>query len=212
MPILMKWRKPLEWIVVLEGNFSVPGLVLAGLVLKKIFYLCRHYGLNEVADYWLKVVEINEYQQRRFVINIIENMFNTIAGKKIAIFGFAFKADTGDTRESPAIYVVKRLLEEKAVLSIYDPKAVENAKTELESYRGKNLLFSNDPFECADGADAIAILTDWKDFAGYDYEKIYRHMRKPAFIFDGRNVIDGKRLGKIGFNVFSIGKTPLKNL
>lgn len=198
------------------SKFLRAGVGFGGSCFKKdilnLVYLCKHYGLNEVADYWLKVIEINQYQERRFVLNIIENMFNTIAGKKIAIFGFAFKADTGDTRESPAIYVTQKLLEEKAVLCIYDPKAIENAKLDLAEYRSKNLSFSNDPFECVKDAHAIAILTDWKEFSSYDYEKIYKKMQKPAFIFDGRNILDRKKLHKIGFNVFSIGKTQLANL
>lgn len=173
-----------------------------------LVYICKTYGLNEVADYWLKVVEMNEYQKTRFVINMIREMSNTLANKKIAVFGFAFKANTNDTRESAAITVVKKLLEEKAIVNITDPKALENAKKDLEGVKG-TVNYLEDPYEAVKDADAIAILTEWDLFKNLDYEKIYTLMRKPAFVFDGRNILDHNLLYKIGFNVYPIGKPPL---
>ena len=170
-----------------------------------LVYLCEYYNLPEVAAYWEGVVNINEYQEKRFVKKIIEKMFNTISDKKIAIFGFAFKADTGDTRESPAIYICKWLLEERARLMIHDPKALENARLDLKDVQGK-IEYLEDPYEAVKGAHAIAILTDWKNFKSYDYEKIYSLMEKPSFIFDGRNILDHKKLYLMGFNVFPLGK------
>ncbi|MDD3119397.1 MAG: nucleotide sugar dehydrogenase [Victivallales bacterium] len=176
-----------------------------------LVYLCEHYGLPEVAKYWEQVVLMNEYQEARFVENIIASMFNTIAGKRIAIFGFAFKADTGDTRESPAIYVSRLLLEEHAQLAIFDPKALANAKLELQGVAGQ-VEYITDPYEAAKGAHAIAVLTEWPEFAEYDYERLYRIMEKPAFIFDGRNVLDHRKLYEIGFNVYPIGQRALAHL
>jgi UDPglucose 6-dehydrogenase len=196
-------------------KFLKAGIGFGGSCFKKdllnLVYLCEFYGLHEVAKYWNGVLEVNEFQQRRFVVNMIREMFNTIAGKRIAIFGFAFKSDTGDTRESPAINVTKRLLDENAEIAIYDPKAMENAKLELKNHQGK-IDFSNDWLECARNAHAIAVLTDWKEFREYDYKKIFSVMKQPAFIFDGRNILDRDKLFKIGFNVFSIGKPPLSHL
>ncbi|HAO23384.1 MAG TPA: nucleotide sugar dehydrogenase, partial [Desulfobacteraceae bacterium] len=149
-------------------------------------YLCRFYGLNEVADYWEGVVKINEYQKERFVMNMLQAMFNTLAGKKICLFGFAFKADTGDTRESPAIFIAKRLCEERAHLMITDPKALDNAKTDLQGMSG-DIEYIDDPYIAASGCDAIAVMTEWKLYKELDYQKIYHSMVKPAFIFDGRN-------------------------
>jgi len=173
-----------------------------------LVYLCRYYGLEEVADYWHGVVGINNYQKERFVLNMMNAMFNTLAGKKICLFGFAFKANTGDTRESPAIFISKRLLEERAELVITDPKALNNAKTDLDGVMGE-ISYINDPYEASAGCDAIAVMTEWDLYAQLDFEKIYSSMVRPAFLFDGRNILDHKRLYEIGFNVFPIGKPPI---
>ena len=172
-----------------------------------LVYLCKSYGLNEVADYWESVVKINEYQKDRFVLTMLSAMFNTLAGKRICLFGFAFKADTGDTRETPALYVAKSIVEERAGLVITDPEALKNAMTDLDGVDG--ITYEIDPYKAAAECDAIAVMTEWKLYAGLDYERIYASMTKPAFIFDGRNILDHKRLYEIGFNVFSIGKPPL---
>ncbi len=173
-----------------------------------LVYLCRHYGLDEVADYWAGVVRINDYQKERFILNMLGAMFNTLAGKKICLFGFAFKADTGDTRESPAISVSRRLIEERAELVITDPRALINAETDLADIKEK-ISFIEDPYDAAKGCDAIAVMTEWDIYAALDFEKIYGNMRKPAFIFDGRNILDHSNLFKIGFNVFPVGKPSL---
>ena len=169
-----------------------------------LVYLCETYGLNEVANYWQKVVEINDYQQVRFVRQIIQRMFNTIAGKKILILGFAFKANTGDTRESPAIKICRELYAEKAEIVISDPKALDNAKKDLIDL--ENIKYEQDPYKASKEADAIAILTDWNEYKDLDYKKIYDGMRKPAFIFDGRNFLDHNFLFNIGYEVYSNGK------
>ena len=173
-----------------------------------LVYLCQHYGLQEVADYWEGVVQINNYQKERFVLTMLNAMFNTLAGKKICLFGFAFKANTGDTRESPALSVARRLIEEKAELVITDPQALNNARTDLDDIN-KNISYIADPYEAADYCDAIALMTEWDLYAGLDYQEIYKSMAKPAFIFDGRNILDHKRLFEIGFNIYPVGKSPL---
>jgi len=173
-----------------------------------LVYLCRCYDLKEVADYWEGVVRINEYQKERFVLNMLNTMFNSLAGKRICLFGFAFKADTGDTRESPAIFVSRRLIEERAKLVITDPKALGNAAMDLQDVL-EWITFEEDPYRAAIDCDAIAVMTEWNLYKDLDYERIFRFMNKPAFIFDGRNVLDHKGLFHIGFNVFPIGKPPL---
>ena len=173
-----------------------------------LVYMCRCNGLNEVADYWDNVLRINDFQKDRFVVNMLTAMFNTLAGKKICLFGFAFKANTGDTRESPAIYVARRLIEEKAHLTITDPKALKNARIDLKGIDEK-VSYVDDPYEAASGSHAIAIMTEWELYRDLDYKKIYKSMVKPAFIFDGRNIIDHKKLYEIGFNVYPIGKPAL---
>jgi len=175
-----------------------------------LVYICRTYGLNEVADYWDSVVRLNEWQERRFVLNMLSNMFNTVAGKKIAVLGFAFKANTGDTRESPAIYITRGLLEERALVSVSDPKALANAREDLKDIR-EGLEFIEDPYKAAEDAHAIAVLTEWDIYRNLDYKKILDSMVKPAFIFDGRNILNHRQLFDMGFNVFAIGKAPLKH-
>jgi UDPglucose 6-dehydrogenase len=195
------------------GNkFLNAGIGFGGSCFKKdilnLVYICRSQGLDEVADYWEGVVKINDYQKERFILNMLSAMFNTLAGKRICLFGFAFKANTGDIRESPAISIAGRLAEEKADLIITDPQALKNAMTALSDVNGK-INYVEDPYEAAAGCDAIAVMTEWDIYAGLNFEKIYKSMTKPAFIFDGRNILDHERLFEIGFNVFPIGKPAL---
>ncbi|MBN2106565.1 MAG: nucleotide sugar dehydrogenase [Deltaproteobacteria bacterium] len=175
-----------------------------------LVYIAESYGLHEVASYWESVVLMNNYQKRRFVANMIAAMFNTVADKRIAVFGFAFKADTGDTRESPAIAVVRQLLDERARVVITDPEALDNAKTDLADCLDQVEMVS-DPYMAAQGAHAIAICTEWQQYKVLDYKKIFDSMEKPACIFDGRNILDHEKLFAIGFNVFSIGKPARKH-
>ncbi len=174
-----------------------------------LVYLCRYYGLQEVADYWEGVIRINRFQKQRFVLNMLETMFNTLSGKRICLFGFAFKADTGDTRESPAIFIARQLLEEQAQLVITDPQALDNARSDLADADPERIQYVEDPYLAARDADAIAVITEWSAFIQLDYKNIFEAMNKPAFIFDGRNILDHHRLFEIGFNVFPIGKPAL---
>lgn len=180
-----------------------------------LVYLCSSFGLTEVAAYWDQVVIMNDHQKFRFAKKMISSMFNTISGKKIAVLGFAFKKDTGDTRETASIYVAKHLLAERAKIAIFDPKVEhEQIKFDFDYYKaltpGKEFKdcveIAHDPYAACEGAHAIAIMTEWDEFKNYDYEKIYAKMAKPAFIFDGRLILDHEKLQKIGFEVYAIGK------
>jgi UDPglucose 6-dehydrogenase len=193
-------------------NFLSASIGFGGSCFKKdilnLVYLCRTQGLDEVADYWEMVIKMNDYQKERFLQNMLGAMFNTLAGKKICLWGFAFKANTGDTRESPAIYIARRLAEEKATVNISDPKALKNARKDLAGYNDL-INYIEDPYKAAKGCDAIAVMTDWDIYRTLDFKKIFDSMEKPAFIFDGRNTLDHKRCFEIGFNVYPIGKSPL---
>ncbi len=187
-----------------------------------LVYLCEHFGLREVAQYWEQVVVMNDYQKRRFSERIVRTMFNTVSDKKIAIWGFAFKKDTNDTRESAAIHVCRDLLEERARLVIYDPRVPESQiRSELElmfadsvgglSDKHRKLIETNvtvvgDVYAAASEAHAIAVLTEWDEFKTVDSGRVFQGMRQPAFIFDGRNILDREKLVKIGFEVHSIGR------
>jgi len=191
------------------SKFLQAGVGFGGSCFKKdilnLVYLCHFYGLPEVAAYWESVVKMNDYQQRRFIANILRSMFNTLAGKKVCVMGFSFKADTGDTRESPALYITRMLLEEHAEVVITDPKALKNAADDLKRDKGK-IQYREDPYEAAAGCHALVILTDWNVYKTLDYQRIYTSMVKPAFIFDGRNIVDLQKCFEIGFNVFPVGK------
>ncbi len=176
-----------------------------------LVYLCEYYHLPEVAAYWEQVVKMNDYQVARFVSNIVSAMFNTIAGKKIALFGAAFKANTSDTRESPALAVCRVLLEERAQVVLSDPYALDNARASLGSLADR-VTFEPDPYLAARGVHAVAVMTEWEEYASLDYRKILAGMTQPAFIFDGRNILDHRRLFEMGFNVYAIGKPVLTNL
>ena len=193
-------------------KFLKAGVGFGGSCFKKdilnLVYLCEFYGLPEVAAYWEQVVNINDYQAERFVRNMLGAMFNTLAEKRIALFGFAFKADTGDTRESPAIAIAKKLVGEHAAVAVCDPKALDNARNDLREL-GDKVEYSSDPYAAAAGAHAIALVTDWKEFRELDYERIFDAMQKPAFVFDGRNQLDHRKLFEMGFNVYPLGKSPM---
>jgi len=185
-----------------------------------LVYLCRHFNLPEVANYWEQVIILNDYQKHRFAKKIINSLFNTVNGKKIAFLGWAFKKNTNDTRESASIYVAELLIEDGAEINVYDPKvSCEKIKMDMRNLwelKGINedVIFSklaqikvyDDPYEAVNSSHAIAILTEWDEFRDYNWTSIYEKMYKPAFIFDGRGVLDVNEINKIGFNYYSIGK------
>jgi UDPglucose 6-dehydrogenase len=178
-----------------------------------LVYIAKSYGLNEVADYWEQVILMNDHQKNRFSDNIVSTLYNTVSGKKIAFLGWAFKKDTNDTRESAAIKVADNLLNEQANVVVFDPKVKEeriymdldylNTRSLEEN---KSLLKVNsNPYEACNGAHAIAVLTEWDEFKGYDWKKIYDNMQKPAFIFDGRGVLNKADIEALGFTYYKIG-------
>ncbi len=172
-------------------------------------YLCESFGLPDVASYWAGVVAMNDWQKKRFANRIVKELFNTVADKKIAILGFAFKKDTNDTRESAAINVCRDLLGEHAKVCVYDPKVPADeikADTLGKGVDNPRLTVAKDAYEACAGAHAIAIVTEWDEFRTLDYARIFAAMPKPAFLFDGRNVVDLAVLRKIGFKASGIGK------
>ncbi|RYG54211.1 MAG: nucleotide sugar dehydrogenase [Chitinophagaceae bacterium] len=176
-----------------------------------LVYISKSFGLHEVADYWEQVIIMNDHQKRRFANRIVQTLYNTVADKKICFLGWAFKKDTNDTRESAAIYVACELVSEQANISVYDPKVEQNQiLSDLEYINvpgdSRNRIQSEeDPYEAAKDAHAIAVLTEWDEFRTFDWQKIYNGMQKPAFVFDGRNLLDGKKLTEIGFVYKAIG-------
>jgi len=185
-------------------------------------YVCETVGLKEVAEYWYQVVSMNDYQKNRFVERVIGSMFNSVKSKKLAIFGFAFKKDTGDTRETPAIDVCKGLIRDGAICTIFDPEVspemifrdMSTPKFEWDkpnytksaSRFLENVLIGSSAEDAVKGAHAICVLTEWDRFRDYDYKAMYEQMCKPAFVFDGRNILDHEKLREIGFIVYALGK------
>ena len=174
-----------------------------------LVYLCEHFGLPEVAAYWESVVKMNNWQKARFTRQIVETLFNTVSGKRIAVLGFAFKKDTNDTRESAAIDVVRGLLEENATVVVYDPRVpAEQIRRDVLGADGSDprLVIASSAVEAAAGAHALAVLTEWDEFRGLDFAALHAGMHKPACVFDGRNILPRAELEALGFKVFAIGK------
>jgi len=178
-----------------------------------LVYISKSFGLNEVADYWEQVIIMNDHQKRRFAEKIVKTLYNTVSGKKIAFLGWAFKKDTNDTRESAAIYVADYLLNEQADIVVYDPKVkIEQIYADLE-YLGTHsseeirdrVKVVNTAREACKDAHAVAVLTEWDEFKELDWKAVYQNMLKPAFLFDGRRLLDKIELKKVGFEVFVIG-------
>ena len=178
-----------------------------------LVYIAKSFGLNEVADYWQQVIIMNDHQKRRFAANMVKTLFNTVAGKKIALLGWAFKKDTNDTRESAAIYVADYLLNEQAEVVVYDPKVKEEQiyadldylGTRSEEENRSRVKVVKDPYEACSDAHAVAVLTEWDEFKQLDWKKIYENMLKPAFLFDGRRLLERKTKEEIGFEFYAIG-------
>ena len=178
-----------------------------------LVYISKSLGLQEVADYWEQVIIMNNHQRTRFAKKIVATLYNTVSGKKIAFLGWAFKKDTNDTREAAAIYVADQLIDERAQIHVFDPKvtAVQMQRdlnylnTRIESENAEYLHTEQDPYTALKDAHGIAILTEWDEFKSYDWQKIYDAMLKPAFVFDGRNLLDKAALEKIGFVYQAIG-------
>lgn len=182
-----------------------------------LVYLCETFGLRECAEYWDQVIKMNDYQKKRFSEKMVSKMFNTVTGKKIAILGFAFKKDTGDVRETPSMFIVRDLLQEQAKIHVYDPEVTREdmfiemnytckVNTTTHPKLEESVITSPDAYTACEGAHCLATLTEWDEFKTLDFEKIYASMCKPAFVFDGRNLLDHDKLRKIGFEVYAVGK------
>jgi UDPglucose 6-dehydrogenase len=207
-------------------RFLQPSIGFGGSCFQKdilnLVYLCETYGLNECAAYWNQVILMNDFQKKRFSEKIVASMFNTVTGKKIALLGYAFKKDTGDVRETPSMFVLRDLVHEQANVHVYDPQVKrEDMWIEMDYTCGMNkdntprleesVVTAPDAYAACEKAHALLILTEWDEFKTYDYKKIYESMMKPAFVFDGRNLLDHDALRAIGFEVHALGKPdPLK--
>ena len=179
-----------------------------------LVYISKSLGLDNVANYWNQVIILNNHQRERFAKNILKSLYNTVAGKKICFLGWAFKKDTNDSRESAAIYVADLLLDEMAKIDVFDPKVLEkqifsdlnNLNTRRPEENKSLLTVKKSPYDACKDSHAISVLTEWDEFKEYDWKKIYKSMKKPAFIFDGRNILDKNKLEDIGFIYKGIGK------
>jgi UDPglucose 6-dehydrogenase len=177
--------------------------------LRNLVYLCNHYRLKEVANYWHQVLKMNEWQKKRFAMQIVSAMFNTVSGKKLAMLGFAYKKNTSDVRNTPARDVCLTLLAERAQITISDPRVAKEAMmVALTGADGaeEHIHVNADPYLACEGAHAIVVMTEWDQFTTLDYGRIFESMEKPAFIFDGRNLLDHEALRALGFIVHGIGK------
>ena len=192
-----------------------------------LVYLCRHFGLPEVANYWESVVQLNSWQQHRIARMVVQKLFGTVTGKRLAILGFAFKADTNDTREAPAIRIAKDLLEEGAQLAIHDPKVdpdqiasdlnlLASSAPDSESgptraaLSGEGTWWPSENIASAlKGADAVLILTEWSHYQELDWSALAPLMRQPAWVFDARSVVKPVEVQAAGLNLWCVGEGQL---
>tara|TARA_Y100001954_G_scaffold230317_1_gene277702 strand:+ start:4597 stop:5997 length:1401 start_codon:yes stop_codon:yes gene_type:complete len=200
-------------------NFLAASVGFGGSCFQKdilnLVYIARSLGLDEVANYWHQVIILNDHQKNRFARIILKKLYGTISGKTIAFLGWAFKKNTNDTRESAAIYVANMLLDEKANIKVYDPKVsskqiindLNNVSDDFTEKKSKLVSSYENPYDALKECHAIAVLTEWEEFKDLDWKKIYSIMQKPAFIFDGRNILNQKKLQEIGFEYYGIGIT-----
>ena len=180
-----------------------------------IVYLCRHFGLPEVADYWESVVVLNTWQQHRVARLVVQKLFGTVTGKRLAILGFAFKADTNDTREAPAIRICRDLLEEGALLLIHDPKVAadqiardlnQKPASQVDLLSGTGIWAEAESVEDAVmGADAVLVITEWQDYRELNWSNLAGRMRKPAWVFDARAVADPAQIKAAGLSLWRVG-------
>jgi len=193
------------------GRFLDAGVGFGGPSLRRdvlsLAYACEGHGLHEAAEYWRQVVAVNEYQKGRFVRRVVASMLGTVAGKKVAVLGLAFKKGVRDTRESPAVDVCRALLDDGARVSVYDPVVGETQiRGDTAASQEVEVEVARDAYEAADGAHGLCVLTEWDEFSTLDYRRVFDGMMRPAFVFDGRNVVDVRELREIGFVVYAVGK------
>ena len=172
-------------------------------------YLCEHFGLPEVASYWEQVISINEWQKYRIYKLVINKLFGNVNKKKIAILGFSFKADTNDTRESPAIFICKQLLNEGAIVRIHDPKVDEaQISFELGDFGKENSLnwsFSRDLANIFDNVEAIVILTEWEVYKEINWDWVNDKIMPPAWLFDTRRIVNPDKIKNCDFKFWQVG-------
>ncbi len=172
--------------------------------LLSLIYLCRSYGLDVEAEYWEMVLKINVTQQERIIRRLLEALGNDLASKRVALFGIAFKANTGDTRESPAYAILPQLLNAGIQLTLTDPKALPQAQADFKTL--PQLTFEEDPYRAAEDCDAIVLLTEWACYKTLDWARIKASMRPSAILYDTRNLLNHAELKKYGFKIFAVGK------
>tara|TARA_B100002051_G_scaffold239299_1_gene242436 strand:+ start:573 stop:1958 length:1386 start_codon:yes stop_codon:yes gene_type:complete len=176
-----------------------------------LVYIARSEGLDKVADYWEQILIINQHQRDRFSIKIINIIRKENLKLKVLLLGWAFKKDTNDTRESAAIYVANNLLNNNIKIDVFDPKVAEHQinfdlSNVNPNYEKSSVKFIEEPFLNISEYNIIAIMTEWDEFKAFDWKIIYKKIKKPAFIFDGRNILNSKNIKKIGFNYIGLGR------
>jgi len=205
------------------SSYLKPSIGFGGSCFKKdilnLVYIARQYKLNEVAEYWENVIKINSYQTSRIADEII-NVINKEEKKIITILGWSFKKNTNDSRESASIYLSNRLLSNNFSIKIYDPMVsssrikedIENQMKTSQKDDDEILKYMNrvnicdDAYLAIEKSNLVVICTEWDEFIKLDWNKIYHKMGTNPWVFDGRNLLDRKKIKKIGFKTFFIGQ------
>lgn len=199
------------------SKFLNPSPGFGGSCFKKdilnLVYLCRFYGLESVANYWEQVILVNNWQKNRISDLVVQKLFGTVSNKKIVILGFAFKCNTNDTRESPAIQISRNLIDNGAQLFIHDPKVskkqMENELDLREFHEDKisqgKWSYVENLYNDVENSDAIIITTEWEEYKKINWKKLNNVMRKPSWIFDTRGILNKEEMEKLDLNYWQIG-------
>ena len=184
-----------------------------------LVYLCKFYGIDEVANYWNQVLKINDYQKKRFANRIEDNLDGSIDKKQVTILGWAFKKNTNDSRESASIEVTYYLLKKGALINIYDPlvnrrlilndlerlmHSDEKTENQIKMYLSRVKIY-DEVYKSIQDSYCISILTEWDEFKELDWIKISNNLQKPSLIADGRNILDANKVSKYVDKYISIG-------
>jgi UDPglucose 6-dehydrogenase len=184
--------------------FLNPGIGFGGFCFPKDMQAFIRIAEKSGCDFSLlkEVDKINQHRVGRFIEKLRAELW-VLRGKKVAVWGLAFKPNTDDVRFAPSIALLKSLLEEGAIVSAYDPQAVEKARAEIPSVN-----YCADPYQAAQGAEAILIVTEWDEFRQPDWDRLGRVVER-SLIVDGRNMLDASEVKSHGFHYFSVGRPPV---
>ena len=192
------------------GGRIYAGVGYGGSCFPKDVRALDHLGLTSGANVELlrSVININNRQRLLPLYALRERFDANMAGLRVAVLGLSFKPDTDDIREAPSLDLIRALVDEGAVVSAYDPEAMEAARPHLPG----EVRLTENALEAANQAQAVVLITEWQQFVNADWRDIARSMRPPRFVFDGRNALDAADMQRLGFEYAGVGRNNLNGI